>query len=115
MSGSRIAETEAVLAAAREVADERLIQSLRQARQLETETAERGVETGRRRIAQLQAISEAIAAQAAAIDQASAQLTDILATTSERLASIDITAGFAPPPWHTAIDETVARNLEPGV
>ncbi len=114
MSGSTIAEVESALAASRVAADRRLVESLRQAQQLEAETAERGIESGRRRIAELNALRESIAAQAAATEIASARLADALAGASERLAEIDAATDFSPPAWRSSLDETVTRNLEPG-
>ena len=115
MAGSRIADVESALAASRAAADLRLVESLRQARQLETETAARGLDEGERRIAQLTAIRDWIAADAAQIDTSAKRLAQAMASASERLAEIDARADFDSAPWHSAIDETVARNLEPGV
>jgi hypothetical protein len=113
MSGSRIAEVEAALAAERAAADERLVEALRQARRLEDETAARGAEAGRRRIAQLQAVGESVTAQATAVELAAARLATSLATVSERLAEIDAATEFRAPAWRSALAATVTRNLEP--
>ena len=115
MAGSTIADVESALAASRAAADMRLVESLRQARQLETETATRGLHEGERRIAQLTALRHSIAANAAEIDAASERLAEAMASASERLAEIDAGADFTSAPWHSAMDETVARNLEPDV
>src|SRR5689334_2242140 len=114
MSGARIAEVESTLAASRAAADDRLVEVVRHAQRLELETAARGAETGRRRIAQIQAVAESVATQAAAIEAETNRLARIMATTYERLARMDAEMDFRAPRWQSEIQATVERNLEPG-
>jgi hypothetical protein len=113
MSGSRIAEVERALAASRAAADERLVQSLRQAQRLEAGAAEAVVETGGKRIARLRSVAASIATESAAIESASERLAEAMASASDRLAELCESAP-EPSAWHSGLDETVARNLELG-
>ena len=115
MSGARIAEVESALAASRAGADRRLVEALRQAHQLEADAAADAVERGRSRIAELEALRESIGVRAISIDIAAIRLAEAMAKVGDRLIEIDEARDFSAPPWRTALGETVARNLEPGV
>ena len=114
MAGTRISEVESALAASRAGADRRLVEALGQAQQLEADAAAAARAAGLRRIEQLRAVHEAIAAQSEAIEAAAARLATAMAAASDQLVALTAGTDFSPLPWRSGLEQTVARNLEPG-